>query len=423
MTTYEDVDFYTSADEIIYEEAYFRIIRISTINVTIGIKKDGFAHRVYTACNLGRLDNIHQYGWLEKTPHTRMNHLFLTYAFTHYIMAGNQIIGEESLVTLYFAALTHDVTTPAFGDRVKPIAPKDLDEEKTYARWIKRTNVQKFMQIYGINPEECKKAVEGKNKIGRIIDWADKIAYTYFDIAQIKERKPNIFNAFIQKVSLYRQSFKSPLIYELTPGTILEKGYSLHTTLHNTHSDEIGSNDSQIFVCFVIIRAALLETACFTSRTNAVYSFYGYIIIPHLIKHDILTIPSLLEKTDEELARIIRAFFETDELVVNPDYCSGQWWFNTEHEARNKVALEMEKPNTIAWYQTSIQYGDICTSAVFKLNIYHNGIVEPIRDVGLCIPFIRKSEEYHRKRFHVISITDLPYKETILIGVKDAIKK
>ena len=423
MKTYDDVIFFSSSDKAKDNpDLCFRTIHISTIGLTIGFRKTGFAHTVYTECDLSRLDHIHQYGWLEDSPHTRINHLLLTYAFVHYIMVEGKI-PEEDLNTLYFAALTHDVTTPAFGDRVKHIAPNKLDEEKTYASWIEKKNVRKFIKKFGINADASKKAIEGNNRMGKIIDWADKIAYTYFDLAQLKEKHPNLNQAIMQKVNLYRQSFKTPDIHSLTPGMIFEKGHQLHTTLQSDVNGEIGCNKPQIFICFAILRAALFEVVCFTSSTNALYGFYGYVVVPYLIANNFLTIAELTEKNDKELALVIAGFFGVMKLSTDSKHYNGQWWFATEKEAREKVGHEMTKEGTIAWIQPSGHYGLVSVSPIYKLKVYHNGITEHIRDTQLRIPFIRKAEEYQHKKFHVTSIGNLPFAKERIEELKKFLTK
>jgi hypothetical protein len=152
---------------------------------------------------LWRLKQIQQLAWLtvpagpgeisDIFPHDRYYHSSNVLAVSSLI--GHNIgLSESDMRALQVASYTHDVLTPAGGDRTKAIDPKAFDEDANYldafALYPNRpistfSNVSKWDETQKRLPDKNTLAeiVKGNGPLGKILDIADKIAYTGSDAA------------------------------------------------------------------------------------------------------------------------------------------------------------------------------------------------------------------------------------------------
>lgn len=414
MEKYDDVHVY-STKETIPDDHYFRVLNIRAIGLTFAFTKDGFAHTMYETTHLSRLDNIHQYGWFHGNPHhSRMNHMLVCYGFAQLIGSYLNLTPHEKRV-LYFSALTHDVTTPALGDRVKHLAKQEFDEEITYGDWIQRSEVRRILRDldtsgHVICAHDCIDAVQGKNNVGKLLDWIDKIAYTYFDLDMIEHEHTEIHERIQRRLKMYCDKFEKTSLGKMGIDDLRKKGHRLHISLARDHSGATACAEVPVFVCFAAMRAALFEEVCFSARSNGIADWYAHIVIPYLIHQRLLTVEDLLGRDDNRVKHLINQYFESDTIVTHHNATWEEWWFDNREDAEKKVANEMEKEGVTAFLMKSNDYGKTCASMVYRMGVHMNGHIGGLRDNDLRLPFIRKAEEYNIiRRFHVVSIQRVPY--------------
>lgn len=113
-------------------------------------------------------------------PQTRLEHSILTARITE-IMLRNNGFSERDINLGTISALIHDIATPAFGDPTMEIDPDALSEETALERLLQEHDTTPLEQ-FGFNKQLVLDIVRGRGTIGKILDIADKIAYTAVDL-------------------------------------------------------------------------------------------------------------------------------------------------------------------------------------------------------------------------------------------------
>ncbi len=161
------------------------------------ILEDGLVNEVI--CNLGlfRLSKIKQLGYLtdpvvhylsgstargETLTHSRYEHSLDVMAIATCIAHNCEIQGTE-LNALRFAALTHDILTPAGGDATKRVSPAELDEDANFRKVFQQSDFAALQRRYALDPELIFATIQNEGLLGRILDIADKLAYVSRDLA------------------------------------------------------------------------------------------------------------------------------------------------------------------------------------------------------------------------------------------------
>lgn len=155
------------------------------------LREGGFCEDVIRALDLWRLAGIKQLGFLQApwedgrmlfrqplSEGTRFTHSCDVFAIASIIAFNNGISAGPQLRTLQFAALTHDVGTPAGGDSVKLVDPSGLDEDLNYPAILTLyPDAPAVIERYGIDREELFRTIRNEGLLGQILDIADKLAY------------------------------------------------------------------------------------------------------------------------------------------------------------------------------------------------------------------------------------------------------
>lgn len=167
------------------------------LGFTSAVHDDGLIHTVSIALNVFRLSSIRQLGFLHdpvmneaavdcgigmRFEHTRYLHSLMVMAVASLI--GTRVgLPERDLRHLRVAAFTHDVLTPAGGDSVKPIDFEAFDEDLHYPE-VFRDNPEwnAVRDQYGLDEALLIRTVAGEGLLGRLLDIADKAAYTAHDV-------------------------------------------------------------------------------------------------------------------------------------------------------------------------------------------------------------------------------------------------
>lgn len=161
------------------------------------VREGGFCEEVARACNLFRLHYIKQLGFLQApwlrerlfdyavSQHTRFLHSLDVMTIATMI-GHNAGLGKRKLHTLRMAAFTHDMGTPAGGDSVKLVDMAAFDEDENYERLLKKHVVEPVLARYGIDRSELIETILNKGTLGKVLDIADKLAYTARDLRECR---------------------------------------------------------------------------------------------------------------------------------------------------------------------------------------------------------------------------------------------
>lgn len=114
--------------------------------------------------------------------HDRLFHTAIVTRTLELILINNNFPQRE--INLGIASgISHDAATPAFGDPTKEIDPEALDEETVLEDYLNELGISDpDLKKYGITIEEILATVKNEGVVGKLLDIADKIAYTALDI-------------------------------------------------------------------------------------------------------------------------------------------------------------------------------------------------------------------------------------------------
>ncbi|MFA5926020.1 MAG: hypothetical protein WC831_03715 [Parcubacteria group bacterium] len=116
--------------------------------------------------------------------HTRFVHSMDTYVIMLLILYNNRhILPKKLFKSLAVAALIHDLATPAGGDGTKIIDPDYFCEERNLPEYIKLYSAgwKKVCESLNLIEEIIFQSVRGLGLCGKILDVADKLAYSSRD--------------------------------------------------------------------------------------------------------------------------------------------------------------------------------------------------------------------------------------------------
>lgn len=99
-------------------------------------------------------------------------------------IAQNNFLREEEVTLATVAGLIHDNATPAGGDAIKKMDPKNLHEELHWKESIDERGWEYFREL-GITEDILDATIKNRGLVGKILDVADRIVYVMMDINQI----------------------------------------------------------------------------------------------------------------------------------------------------------------------------------------------------------------------------------------------
>ena len=161
----------------------------------IWIPKDSIYEKALRTLPLGRLADIKQLSFLsyvspnpEKTyflpySHDRLDHS-LTVALVAEKMLRQNRLPEDKINLGILAGFLHDIATPAHGDPVKYLDPETLNEETHWLETLDEKS-KKFLGQFGAAGEAMDEIISNQGILGKVLDIADRIAYTMKDLQAI----------------------------------------------------------------------------------------------------------------------------------------------------------------------------------------------------------------------------------------------
>jgi hypothetical protein len=186
---------------------------------------NGEQDRIYKdaqkAFPLARLDGIRALGFLSQRVgddprrfsfiHSRYFHT-MSVARTQELILRNNEFSEADINHGIIAALLHDIATPAGGDAVKELDREVLDEEEHWREML-NDDGRSFIRDHGLTEEQLDDTVHNRGGIGKILDVADRLTYTYMDSAFIDMDERHIHNSAPLIYRTVRYSHSSGEIY------------------------------------------------------------------------------------------------------------------------------------------------------------------------------------------------------------------
>lgn len=143
---------------------------------------------------LKKLEGLFQYGVniqpLDKNTtylhsHNRYVHSLDVACNIELIMRNNGF-SEKDITKWIILGLLHDIATPAFGDLTMKAFPQLKEEESfsTYMQYYPKV-VEYIQSHFDISLEELQSWVKNEGIIGKILDIADRLAYTARDVSSV----------------------------------------------------------------------------------------------------------------------------------------------------------------------------------------------------------------------------------------------
>ncbi len=262
---------------------------------------------------------------------TRFLHSLDTLAIAQ-LIGTNCGLSKADMLALSMVAYTHDVWTPAGGDGVKRIDAVGLDEDANYPIAFQLPGWKEFRDLYGLSEQVMADAVLGRGLLGKILDFADKIAYVSRDLDMFLRQNQN-GGVFWQNFSRLHDRMASLLQANPYPGSVWE--------CVRLHRGQLVVTDAERLADFLRIRALMFKALYFNPAAR--FAEMGYLtqIARILYEDGILTKDSLLEMCDNELFGII------SQALGLPEYVVGEMTGNEDPRVEMfttaEAALEFER--------------------------------------------------------------------------------
>lgn len=324
------------------DDEIFIIYHVPFSNIQYTILEGGLFEDVARVFGLHRLHNVSQLGFLcipqspaaehqvmvTQFPHTRFEHV-MSVAVIARLMAHNVGLTVNETTHLVVAALTHDTLTPAGGDTVKRLDMEAFDEDKHYPELFSLPGWKALAEKWSLSEELLKHTVLGKGKLGKLLDYADKMIYTATDIRNLLERLP----------------FSSP---DFTPSDgarvvkeIVDESPRFCDVWDSVEcrGEEIAFNDPDRLATFLRARTLMFKYVYFDIDAGRFEMMYVQRYLKPMYEAGIITREWLLEHGDRDLIRKLEEFMgrpihhhvfgDSEDLVVEE--------FATEAQATERI--------------------------------------------------------------------------------------
>ncbi len=119
--------------------------------------------------------------YYQNNKHTRFEHS-RDVALTMEFIWRNNNLPNKDIILLILAWRLHDVATPRLGDITMNTFP-ELKEEESFLDYItKNKDIKVIIDFFWINYNDLENIVKNKGLYGELLDIADKLAYTKYDV-------------------------------------------------------------------------------------------------------------------------------------------------------------------------------------------------------------------------------------------------
>jgi len=260
-----------------------------------------FHRDIFNHFRLARLQWIRQLGYLREPigssgiynldgvfPQNRLTHSYDVHAIAN--LLANQIdLSPRKTTELAVAALSHDCLTPAGGDSIKAIAPADFDEDRHYPEMLTGETWTVLARSSGLDGKSLSQTILGQKLTGRILDLADKIAYTARDVQGLLD-KLTFDSSLVNRIKELVQKGKVLAKIWQAVGLVVIEGVQ-----------KMVLTDPNLLEDFLTLRALMFRNLYQNPTCRVVESFLGRGVLKHLYEKGNITREALLTMRDQEL--------------------------------------------------------------------------------------------------------------------------
>lgn len=245
-----------------------------------------------------KLENLPQYWIIFKSFSKWVLEINSTNRFAHSIdvalkceiVATINNLNEYDINLLIIAWILHDIATPAFWDITKK-AISWLNEESNFLEYIKKKSIKKILESNWFKAVQIDDIIKNKWVLWKILDYCDKIAYTFRDIECFLCNIWNIYWGIFQNNIEWFKTIKY-LIDELEK--IMQENKYLWDIIF-----DIKIIDNKVVFCnkdrlFLFLKArALMHRLVYMSSAFSIQDFCCWILIKFLVDQKFFWIEDL----------------------------------------------------------------------------------------------------------------------------------
>lgn len=229
------------------------------------------------------------------------------------VIGRNLALSENELNTLQTACLTHDWGTPAGGDSVKLIDPKEFDEDLNFPRLLRekldRQKWNDFREKYGVDEGVLCRTILNEGLLGGILDVADKLAYVGRDIDTCLRvgvaTYPGDFDAgdaYVGTRALQEIVNEYPQVCDVWDSVRRE-------------GERVFFSDAARLIAFLKARIVLFRELYYHPRARFGEYLISRLLVKKLYDRGDLTREKLLEMNDHALERMLEQAFGKKQII------------------------------------------------------------------------------------------------------------
>ncbi len=246
---------------------------------------------------------------------------------------------QEERAPMVLTAGCHDIATPAGGDSIKRVDPKNLHEEENFLWVLERYGLaERWAEKFGFNSELAQSWVKGEGLFGQLLDALDKISYTALDCYWVGLQRPG---------QIRNLCLKHPLVMDVWQDirfTADRKRFFF-------------TNPGRLFR-FLLLRAYEHQELLFNPYSRALDLFLKKLTLP-LYKKGIITKEQLLTQSDEWLERTLSEYYPQEiKCYIEPENLSWKK-FATARERKDfclKSEVEIDHLEYIRGFITGLDW-------------------------------------------------------------------
>ena len=286
------------------------------------LRDGGFQQRVREILKLKRLIGIGQLACKQHPEigrgkhssgapfwHNRFEHCQDVAALAVLIAENNPELSREEVLTLQAGGLAHDGLTPPGGDSTKQVRPDWFGEEDNFPLVLNHRVMVELRKI-GVSPEHLTDMIQGRGRLGQILDLADKIAYVGRD------------------ADSYLEHWRLKLWHGECLANELPAGMASIEQLVRDIPHVCGLWDSvcvagnQVFVQdvdrmeqFLRLRGLLFHGLYLNPHSEFLKYIFVQVVLSYLFDHNLVTKEKLLAQDDNYLWRLINRATRVPNLI------------------------------------------------------------------------------------------------------------
>jgi len=344
-----------------------RTFPFSSTDFYVDLDRPGLFHEFGRSAAFSRLGQINQLGYLvpprpdewDGSMHvaylipqfysTRWDHSLLVAIIMEITLARNDF-SKEKRIPVVLTAGCHDIATPAGGDSIKRVDPKNLDEEENFSWLLEYHNLaERWAKQFGFNLALAQSWVKGEGLFGRLLDVIDKISYTAIDCYHL---------GLIRAGKARKLCLGHPLIMDVW-----------QSIRFSPDQNNFAFTQPEQLFWFLLLRAYEYQEFLFNPYCRALDLFLNKLVKP-LYKAGIITKEQLLTHGDDWLNWELNKYYpEEIKAIIEPEEFSFER-FETAEEQREfcvKLGERVERTENITGFTTGLDWSVFSQEGIVPL--------------------------------------------------------